>query len=194
MSKKLFLGLTAISAGLLIAVIVMAWTNPTANPPGGSGAGFFPSGTSIVFFQASCPSGWTQNTSYNDRVMMITSGAGGGQGGSWAISGLSSANGGVDHTHGTPNHSHNLAEIAETQYFQDGIVTFGAAVYRDGNDLKLVSTSMGNPATIYRLKVYTNTSGSGTTGGASATQHTHTISQDGGWRPSYLNAIICVKS
>jgi len=189
MSKKLFVGLIAISTGLLIAVIVMAWTNPTANPPGGSGAGFFPSGISIVFFQASCPSGWTQNTNtiYNDRVMMITSGAGGGYGGSWAISGLTNA-GVVDHNHSTPSHAHNIA--TNGTIIEQSTGSGGVVIKRTGILQQPPYVAGSNTYNI--AGDYTETSGGGTSGAGGS--HNHTISQDALWRPSYLNAIICVKS
>jgi hypothetical protein len=40
------------------------------------------SGTVMVFFQASAPVGWTQNTGHDDKAIRIVSGAGGGTGGS----------------------------------------------------------------------------------------------------------------
>ena len=57
----------------------------------GSGANLtgieaFPSGTKQVFFQASAPTGWTQDTTaaLNEAVMSIVTGSGGGTGGSTA--------------------------------------------------------------------------------------------------------------
>jgi len=41
-----------------------------------------PAGTVTNFFQAAAPTGWTQNTSYNNYAMRIVSGTGGGTGGS----------------------------------------------------------------------------------------------------------------
>jgi len=61
----------------------------------------FPDGTSLttkydvipqstvgVFFQASAPTGWTQNTSYNDRALRVVSGTGGGFGGATVFSSI----------------------------------------------------------------------------------------------------------
>lgn len=45
-------------------------------------------GTKVVFHQAAAPTGWTQDTSINDRVLRLVSGTGAGTGGSWTISGL----------------------------------------------------------------------------------------------------------
>ena len=46
----------------------------------------FPSGTKQIFYQASAPTGWTQDTAYalSQSVMAITTGTGGGTGGSTA--------------------------------------------------------------------------------------------------------------
>ena len=53
----------------------------------------FPSGTKLVFYQASAPAGWSQDTSNNDKALRVVSGSGGGNGGS---TGFSSA---FTHTH-----------------------------------------------------------------------------------------------
>lgn len=50
-----------------------------------SGVGFA-SGTRILFCQASAPIGWTQDTTFNDRALRITSGAGNVTGGSLVLS------------------------------------------------------------------------------------------------------------
>lgn len=65
-----------------------------------------PSGTVMLFFQASAPVGWTQVTTQNDKTLRIVSSTGGGTGGTNAMStGLShthtiSSDGG--HTHSSP--------------------------------------------------------------------------------------------
>ncbi|MDR7537419.1 MAG: hypothetical protein QN183_13770 [Armatimonadota bacterium] len=56
-----------------------------------------PSGSTTVFDQDAAPAGWTRNTTVADRLVRIVSGAGGGTGGSWTITGLSAS-----HTHGVP--------------------------------------------------------------------------------------------
>lgn len=49
------------------------------NPP-------IPSGTAMLFYQASAPTGWTQNTSLDDYALRLTSGTGGSTGGTTAFS------------------------------------------------------------------------------------------------------------
>lgn len=65
----------------------------------------FPSGTKLVFAQASAPAGWTQDTSANDMALRVVSGTGGGTGGSMGLSSATTGN----HTLITseiPNHPH----------------------------------------------------------------------------------------
>jgi hypothetical protein len=42
----------------------------------------FASGTTIVFYQASAPTGWTKSTSHDNKALRVVSGTGGGSGGS----------------------------------------------------------------------------------------------------------------
>lgn len=228
-SKLLFTALFAISAGIFVAITVMAWTNPSANPPGGTSAALnylngnigigttgpgqkltvagtiestnggikfpdgttqntaasgFPSGTQIVFFQALCPSGWTQNVSYNDRMIRIA-GTGGGQGGNWTINGISTNSAG-DHTHSTPAHNHNIAVVgSETLYSNNP-----SKVHIVGS--QLVTAGGSTQGSLNIAGSYTEISGAGTSGNAGT--HSHAISQDGSWRPAYIDAIICQKN
>jgi hypothetical protein len=48
--------------------------------------GVFESGTKISFFQASAPTGWTQDTANTDAVLRVVDSSGGGTGGSSSIS------------------------------------------------------------------------------------------------------------
>jgi hypothetical protein len=44
--------------------------------------GLLPQGSVKLFYQAAAPTGWTQNTSHNDKALRCVSGTGGGSGGS----------------------------------------------------------------------------------------------------------------
>ena len=46
---------------------------------------FIEAGTKMVFFQASVPTGWTQDTANNDKCLRIVSGTGGGSGGTLSV-------------------------------------------------------------------------------------------------------------
>jgi hypothetical protein len=71
-------------------------------------------GTKAVFYQASAPTGWTKDTTYNDRILRVVSSAGGG--GSAGTQGISSAitlahthsiSTEADHAHAS-GHTHSL--------------------------------------------------------------------------------------
>ena len=47
-----------------------------------------PSGTSMLFYQAAAPTGWTKQTTHNDKSLRVVSGTGGGNGGSTAFSSI----------------------------------------------------------------------------------------------------------
>ena len=61
-------------------------TSYTGNGAGLTGVEPFPSGTKQIFYQASAPTGWTQDTAaaLSQSVMAVTTGTGGGTGGSTA--------------------------------------------------------------------------------------------------------------
>lgn len=50
------------------------------------GASPFPSGTLMLFPQPSAPTGWTKQTTHNDKALRVVSGSGGGSGGVQAFS------------------------------------------------------------------------------------------------------------
>jgi len=82
-----------------------------------SGIASFPSGTKMLFAQSSAPTGWTHDTSYNDRALrLVSDSSGGGTGGStnWTAalnSSFSTSGGSVsNHTLSTsqiPSHNHS---------------------------------------------------------------------------------------
>ena len=84
----------------------------------GAGGGDIPSGSVMVFHQASAPTGWTQDTTYNDQALRVVSGAGGGGGGANGFVSrlVNSFNTGYytittttmpSHNHGGSNHRHS---------------------------------------------------------------------------------------
>jgi hypothetical protein len=144
----------------------------------------------LAFAMAAAPVGWTQ-TSDNDRLLRVVSGAGGGTGGAWAISGLS-----VE----SANHTHN---IVGTTGNESNTHTHGVSGTTSGPSATLGDDS-GAGARFYAHPTHTHTL-SVTSGNASAT-HTHSISfasagvsadhthtGDGSWRPAYIDMIIASK-
>lgn len=56
----------------------------------------YPAGTKKLFFQATAPTGWTQDTTYGDRALRVVSGTGGGVGGNTTfVTALSSSSGNI---------------------------------------------------------------------------------------------------
>lgn len=144
-----------------ISLIVTDATSPYNVQPSAT----FASGTALLFPQASAPSGWTQDTSINDRVLRMTSGSGAATGGTWTISGLTVGNTTLTLSQ-IPSHDHTYEKS------QDGNATRagGGGTCNDG----LTSDDTGNSG-----------------GGGS---HTHSISASGAWRPSYYDVIRATKT
>jgi hypothetical protein len=131
----------------------------------------FPSGTTLPFYQAAAPTGWTQNVTFNDYMLRVVNTAGGGSGGSDSpiLNNKVTA-----HTHPAssvvtdPGHHHTYTYQQTTQP-QSGSATqcwYGTSTQNTGN---------------------------ATTGITVAT----TISNNGSaanWTPQYLNVIICSKN
>jgi len=83
----------------------------------------FASGTTLPFYQAAAPTGWTKNTTHNNKALRVVSGTGGGSGGtsafttvfasrtpSGSVSGSNSGGGVSGHTLSTneiPSHTHS---------------------------------------------------------------------------------------
>jgi len=101
---------------------------------------FFTSGTTLLFYQASAPTGWTQVTSHNDKALRVVSGTGGGSGGSTAFTSVFASRGVPlpDHNHGIndPGHTHNVL-LARGNLVNSG----GADSFRDGGASASISTS-----------------------------------------------------
>lgn len=98
-----------------------------------------PTGTVMCFFQAAAPSGWTQVVTQNDKVFRVVSGAGGGSGGDWEISGVT-----VD------GHALTIAELAAHTH---STFVFAGTVHLNGKD---VGNNQGSTGT-------TGSTGSGDT-------------------------------
>jgi hypothetical protein len=151
----------------------------------------FASGTRMMFDQAAAPTGWTQDTSLNDRVLRVVNGDaadGGSSGGSWTISGLTvgdttlTVNQMPAHIHGVsdPGHKHTVRIPAV------------------GNSNVGTAESLVRAETEGSDRVYTNAAQSATTGisinsNGGGAAHTHTLTANGNWRPAYRNIIIAEK-
>jgi len=67
---------------------------------------YFAAGTKLVFYQAAPPTGWTKDTSNNDKALRVVSGSGGGSGGTDDLSAPPS----TAHTHDMSNHTHTVVD------------------------------------------------------------------------------------
>ena len=130
----------------------------------------FPSGTQMVFYQDTAPTGWTIQDTLDDKLLMVTKGSaaggrtGGTSSGSWTITGGSVT---------VAGHTLTIAEIPSHTHTYYGYVGGTGGEYK----------GTGNGAT-------RNT---GATGGGHAHSHGATFSHNGSWRPAAYNVIIAKK-
>jgi hypothetical protein len=124
----------------------------------------------LSFYQSTIPTGWTLNTSFDDRVPIVesTQGEGANTGGTWTISGLTANS----HTHGfTP-----AGTIAASSSWTQGS---GVAPGSNGYYWSNIS-----------IPTFSFTGSAGTTGGPSTTGVTHTP----GWRPNFVKVLVLSRS
>ncbi len=77
-----------------------------------SGPVYIPSGSVLLFFQASAPTGYTQVVTQNDKALRIVSGSGGGTGGSSPFTTVFAQSATGAHTLTTtemPSHTHSIS-------------------------------------------------------------------------------------
>ena len=144
-----------------------------------------PSGSSMLFYQASAPTGWTKQTTHNDKSLRVVSGTGGGSGGSTAFSSIFASRTPTGSVSGSTNgasanisvssssisisvNSHTLSTYELASHTHGG---FRSGNWR-GTDDSGLSTQYGN--------VY-DTAAQGGNGshshGISQSSHSHSISQ-----------------
>ena len=151
-------------------------------------ASVIPSGTSMLFYQAAAPTGWTQNTSANDYALRVVSGSGGGGSGSIGMSTMFSGGYNVgdtalnvgqipahNHSVNDPGHYHGISNLYATN------ANFSAGGSLTGWDPAVGANTSRNTDSVGTGITINNTGGNGT--------HTHTIPA-----LKYLDTIICQKN
>ena len=170
----------------------------------------FPSGTKVVFAQASAPTGWTQDTTNNDKALRVVSGSGGGTGGTHALTSppsTSHTHTGPSHTHSTPSHSHSHtlsagAHTLSTSEMPSHTHTYNKCATRvypspqgSGFDSYIGSQNTGSTggsgSHSHSLSGSISSGGSGTSGsgGTGATSSSGPTA----FAPQYIDVIVCSK-
>jgi hypothetical protein len=141
----------------------------------------FDSGTKMVFFQASAPTGWTQDTTHNDKVMRVVSGTGAGTGGSVGFTSASAVAGHAQIEAEMPKHYHQMRGPDLQSAPTNSTGTTGNDWYYGGasqvNAEDYGTWSVGGGAA----------SGTESFGTGNGTAHTHALDVH------YLDVIVCTK-
>jgi hypothetical protein len=128
-----------------------------------------PAGTTMVFYQAAAPTGWTQNASLNDFMLRIINTAGGTSGGT-----NSPILTDFTHNHSTAAHTLTIAEMPNHSHTYETYVGFRGASSGSSQD----GAKAGNTSAV---------------GGGAAHSHGNTGTATIQFRPKYLNTILAVK-
>ena len=143
-------------------------------------AALIPSTSVMSFFQAAAPTGWTQNVTYDDSILRVVSGTGGGA--KTNGSGLSTFATGT-----TGGHSVTQAELPNCSF----TVTDPGHAHTTVNDITS-GTGLGNGTfkAFNPQSTTTSTTGISVTSGGSGTAHTHSMNIS----VNYVDMILCSKN
>lgn len=145
-------------------------------------------GARLLAPQATAETGWQQVTSINDRVLRVVSGAGGGMGGSWVISGLT-VQGHTLTTGEIPPHSHTGVTDAQGGHQHAYNSPDNKIPKPSGSGTEVVKDIVNNNTGF--AGTHTHNVSTNNTGGGAA--HDHPLSANGNWRPAYLDCIVVEK-
>jgi len=155
-----------------------------------------PSGTEMLFAQVAAPTGWTQTVATDDAFLRIVSGAGGGTGGAWTITGLTASAIALSIDQ-LPAHSHGAGNL----------ITQGLGAHNHGSGIQLAGSGFGtgpyaNVGSVNGTDIVTGQdasshshtiAGSTGVGGGAGSVHGHAVKSDAAWRPAYRDAILATK-
>lgn len=145
-------------------------------------ATLIPTGTVMVFYQAAAPTGWTQVVTQNDKALRVVSSAGGGTGGTLAIST------GLTHHHTTVNHTLTISEMPSHEHSNG---TYNALLRAHQTAIADTPTgfdsndSGGQEPDIAHFGVMSSSGG--------GNGHNHGDTQDTSPVMAYIDVIICSK-
>lgn len=138
-----------------------------------------PSGTKMIFPQASAPTGWTQDTTLNDYTLRVTSGVGGGTGGT-----DSPFTTDMTHIHETSGHILTEAELPAH--------THSLKTCSDSNTV-VVNSADKRIAVGFGSDPLSSSQSINSVGLGQAHDHGDTGSGDLTFAPLYINSIIAAK-
>lgn len=139
----------------------------------------FAPGTVTVFYQAAAPTGWTKQTTHNDKALRVVSGTGGGNGGSTGISsGITLA-----HTHTVSGHTHSISTAGAHDHGGATGANSATALAQPGAS---TIASDGHTHSI-------SSAGGHDHGGATGSASPATDSQLTSITLSYIDVIVCAK-
>ena len=158
----------------------------------------FPTGTDWVFFQAAAPTGWTKQTTHNNKALRLVSGTGGGSGGTQPFTTVCSPSfkyaGTLTTTTSTGNRALSSPQIPSHPHAQPGrfVVSGVPALYNPAGQF-----TGWNGGDVRRAGGWTrNPSGTGNNVPAAA-NHNHPVSATGPVNTTftlgvlYMNVIVC---
>ena len=171
----------------------------------GTDAGAFSSGTTLLFYQAAAPTGWTKSTTHDNKAIRVVSGTGGGSGGTTNFTSVFTSRGvplpqhahsvnDPGHAHGVSDPGHNHLFPGDDQLvFANGVAGWPARVVAEFQ-YDAVSTNETNASNMYL------TSDSGTGIGINGNGTGITIANNGtagasmDFAVQYIDVIICSKN
>jgi len=158
---------------------------------------YFAAGTKMLFYQAAPPTGWTKDTSNNDKALRVVSGVGGGSGGTHDLSSPPSTahvHAGPSHTHEGAAHTHGGVTVSVTVSGSTGGASGGTTWF----DATAMSSGVSYDSHSHAFSG--SGSGSGSTGaasgslttGAGGTGNTSSASPTA-FAPKYIDVIVAIK-